>query len=200
MLPHWPVPSTDDSLVCAEVKAKATPGSWAPLGAAITGMNKDRTSRLEAIRPSFFLLVQRWLAGDTYSQIATATGTDVNEVLGILTGVVSYGLQTVVEQAISLLGKMLNTQGRTASTAVVSLPSCLRFGVPSIAASALASAGMRHRRAAILLAIDPQIQLVVGTPRATLLATVIDVLNANETVWRVALGALVFENTVADAK
>jgi hypothetical protein len=46
VLPHWPDPSADDSLVCAEVKAKATPGSWAPLGAAVTGMNKDRTSRL----------------------------------------------------------------------------------------------------------------------------------------------------------
>jgi hypothetical protein len=46
VLPHWPAPSVDDSLVCAEVKAKATSGSWAPLGAAIAGMNKDRTSRL----------------------------------------------------------------------------------------------------------------------------------------------------------
>lgn len=38
VLTHWPAPSADDSLVCAEVKAKATPGSWAPLGAAITGI------------------------------------------------------------------------------------------------------------------------------------------------------------------
>lgn len=46
VLPDWPTASADDSLICAEVKAKATAGAWAPIGAAINGMNKDRTSRL----------------------------------------------------------------------------------------------------------------------------------------------------------
>jgi helicase len=159
----------------------------------------DDTANLEAIRPNFFILVQRWLAGDTFSQIAIATGTDVNEILGILTGAVSYSLQTVVEQAISLLGKMLESQGRTPSAATLSLPSCLRFGVPSIAASALASAGIRHRRAAILLASDPQVQLALGVPRNILLAIIHNVLTTNEVAWRAALGTLVLENTLADA-
>ncbi len=42
----WPNASPNDSLICAEVKAKATAGAWAPIDAAVTGMNKDRTSRL----------------------------------------------------------------------------------------------------------------------------------------------------------
>ena len=46
VLPHWPTASAEDRLVCAEVKAKATPGTWAPIDAAITGMMNDRTSRL----------------------------------------------------------------------------------------------------------------------------------------------------------
>jgi hypothetical protein len=159
----------------------------------------DDAANLEGIRPGFFLLLQRWLAGDTYAQIATATRTDVNEVLGILTGVVSYGLQTVVEQAIALVGRMLDAQGKSASAAVSCLPNCLRFGVPSIAAGVLCGVGIRHRRASITLATNQEVQLVVGTPRATLLATVLNVLHANETAWRTALGTLVFDNTVADA-
>jgi hypothetical protein len=46
VFPNWPHPSPNDSLICAEVKAKATAGAWAPIGAAVIGMNKDRTSRL----------------------------------------------------------------------------------------------------------------------------------------------------------
>ncbi|HHH31754.1 MAG TPA: DUF1837 domain-containing protein [Polyangiaceae bacterium] len=46
VLPHWPIPSADDRLLCSEVKTKATNGASAPISEAITDCIKDRTSRL----------------------------------------------------------------------------------------------------------------------------------------------------------
>lgn len=46
LLPQWPEASAQDRLICGETKAKATAGNFAPIPAAITGSQKDRTSRL----------------------------------------------------------------------------------------------------------------------------------------------------------
>lgn len=46
ILPRWPNASDQDRLVCAEVKAKATPGTFNPIAAAIEGSQLDSTSRL----------------------------------------------------------------------------------------------------------------------------------------------------------
>jgi len=46
ILPQWPLTSDHDRIVCAEVKAKATAGNFAPITAAIEGSQRDRTSRL----------------------------------------------------------------------------------------------------------------------------------------------------------
>ena len=46
VLPTWPTPSTDDRLLCSEVKTKATDGGSTPISEAIRDCIKDRTSRL----------------------------------------------------------------------------------------------------------------------------------------------------------
>lgn len=46
ILPRWPQASAEDCLICAEVKAKATPSSFNPIAQAIEGSRKDSTSRL----------------------------------------------------------------------------------------------------------------------------------------------------------
>lgn len=46
VLPHWPKPSTDDRILCSEVKTKSTAGNWSPIRSAIADCEKDRTSRL----------------------------------------------------------------------------------------------------------------------------------------------------------
>lgn len=46
VLPHWPTPTEDDQLLCAEVKTKSTSGDSRPIQAAIADSAKDRTSRL----------------------------------------------------------------------------------------------------------------------------------------------------------
>jgi hypothetical protein len=45
-LPAWPNVSSDDKIICTEVKTKATPGSFRPIQQAVLGREKDRTSRL----------------------------------------------------------------------------------------------------------------------------------------------------------
>jgi hypothetical protein len=45
-LPDWPNATSDDSLYCSEVKAKATSSNSTPVTSAISDSAKDRTSRL----------------------------------------------------------------------------------------------------------------------------------------------------------
>lgn len=46
ILPEWPNPSAQDSVLCAEVKMKSTGGNSKPISDAIEDCQKDRTSRL----------------------------------------------------------------------------------------------------------------------------------------------------------
>jgi len=46
VLPHWPEASTDDRILCSEVKTKSTNGDFTPIRSAIADCEKDRTSRL----------------------------------------------------------------------------------------------------------------------------------------------------------
>jgi Cap4 SAVED domain len=46
ILPSWPVPSGDDTVLCAEVKTKSTKNASTPLSDAIADCAKDRNSRL----------------------------------------------------------------------------------------------------------------------------------------------------------
>jgi hypothetical protein len=46
ILPAWPNAGEQDRVVCAEVKAKATPGQFRPIAKAIEGSQLDSTSRL----------------------------------------------------------------------------------------------------------------------------------------------------------
>lgn len=158
------------------------------------GPNDD----LNQVRETFFAAVRQWIAGQTYAQIAAETGTDVDGVLGIYAGVISYSLQTVVEQGVSLISKLLESEGRELSAAVRAFPDYLRFGVPTIGACLLFHAGIRHRRAAIELGVTPEIAAVAGARREIMHEVVAQLLVTDEDVWRARLGALVYENTLDD--
>ncbi len=45
-LPHWPVASDEDTIVCAEVKTKSTNGTSTPVKSSIEDSRKDREGRL----------------------------------------------------------------------------------------------------------------------------------------------------------
>ena len=155
---------------------------------------------LSGVRNSFFTIVRRWLAGDTYAEIAAASGNNDDDVLAIHTGAISYDLQSVVEQGISLLAKLLESQARVLSAAVRVFPDHLRFGVPTAGACALSTFGIRHRRAAILPGNTPEVQASAGDGRARLFEIVAQLLAGDEQRWRGRLGALMYENTLADVR
>lgn len=46
VLPHWPQSSSDDRILCSEVKTKSTAGDSSPISSAVADCEKDRTSRL----------------------------------------------------------------------------------------------------------------------------------------------------------
>ena len=46
VLPTWPSPSSEDALLCSEVKTKSTDGDSEPIKSAIEDCEKDRTTRL----------------------------------------------------------------------------------------------------------------------------------------------------------
>ena len=152
------------------------------------------------MKNSFFTIVRRWLAGDTYVEISAASGNDVSDVLAVLTGAISFGLQSIVEQGISLLQKLLESQGRELAAVVRAFPDHLRFGVPTAAARSLSTFGIRHRRVAILLGNSPEIQAGAGGNRESLFEIVEQLLADEEEVWRQRLGVLMYENTVADIR
>jgi hypothetical protein len=46
LLPDWPKPSDQDTILCSEVKTKSTPGGVPPVAEAMRDCEKDYTSRL----------------------------------------------------------------------------------------------------------------------------------------------------------
>ena len=46
IVPSWPIPSDQDTILCSEVKTKSTNGDSTPIKSAIEDSSKDRTSRL----------------------------------------------------------------------------------------------------------------------------------------------------------
>ena len=46
LLPEWPRATSQDCILCAEVKAKSTPGASTPIASALADCKKDRISRL----------------------------------------------------------------------------------------------------------------------------------------------------------
>jgi hypothetical protein len=153
---------------------------------------------LETVRPGFFGTVKLWLAGRSFAEISQATGTNIDDVLAIQARAVGFSLQTAVEQAIALLSKLLESQGRILSSAVQSFPDYLRFGVPTEGACALCRAGLRHRRAAILLGETPEVRGSALEDFEALYTTVARLIQANHAAWEARLGALVLERTLLD--
>ncbi len=152
----------------------------------------------ESVRAQLFLIVKLWLAGETHGAIAAKSALSVDDLLGVLTRVVNFNLQTMVEQGISLLEKLLEEQGRAISAAVKRFPNHLKYGIPTRSGLALATAGVRHRSAAVLLGgvisahgiapDDPEIAAFLAHGE----------LESNAQEWRRRLGTLVFEHTKND--
>lgn len=150
---------------------------------------------VETVKDSFFALVQAWLSGARFTEIAGLAQVPVDEALAIHTRALTFSLQTLVEQGVSLLKRLLADRDVILAEGVLLFPEHLRYGVPTRQACVLSAQGVRHRSASVLLAQSPQVAGVDG-PGAR--AAAIAVVAADEGQWRAALGDLVLRNTISD--
>jgi helicase len=143
-------------------------------------------------------IVKAWLGGHRFVEIATSARMGVNVLLGIYTSTIAYSLQTLVEQAVALLEKLLAERGIELSQAVRAFPEHLRFGVPTAAARILSASGVRHRWASLSLGQSATNNQIDGADQLAVLNFARASLRAYPDSWRSHLGELVFDNTVAD--
>jgi len=149
-------------------------------------------------RTTFFNTVNMWLAGKRFWEMAEQAELTVDRMLGVYSKAITFTLQTIVEQGIALLSKLLESQGIAMSSAVSHFPDHLRFGVPTTIAKILMSGGLRHRNAAVQIAAAMIRSGLVYDDRDRIFQTARRSLLAHRDGWVNGLGPFVFENTLQD--
>lgn len=146
---------------------------------------------------AFFEIVRRWMAGASFASMAQHLHLSMDDLLAIYTRVITFTLQTLVDQGLSLLVRRLLADGIEVDSGVSSFTEHLRFGAPNAAARVLALASVRHRKAYVALgnAITQQNPIV---DVATIKAQALTGLRQNAAGWREHLGDLVYANTLKD--
>jgi len=153
---------------------------------------------LNSLRDQFFAAVKLWLSGANFIQLAAGANLDVDDMLGVHSRVLTFALQTIVEQAVALLEKLLQSRGQGIAQVVLQFPEHLRFGVPSAAGCALAAGGLTHRSAFVAIGNAPELRRFTADDRAAVFATARNLVEQDREGWRARLGLLVFENTLRD--
>lgn len=153
---------------------------------------------VNSVKDSFFSAVRLWLSGSNFMQIAYGANLSVDDLLGVHTRVIAFALQTIIEQGVALLEKLLESRGQTLAPAVLQFPEHLRFGVLTVAGCALAAGGLTHRRAFVAIGNAPELQGFREDNRAGLFAAAQTLINGNSETWAANLGSLVFEKTLRD--
>jgi helicase len=157
----------------------------------------ENSDSMEPVRQPFFELVTSWLSGYSFAEMATRSNLPMDDLLGIHAQAVTFVLQTLVEQAVALLKRFLQSQGLTMAASVAAFPEHLRFGVPTPFARALAARGVRHRRAAVELGRSLTGRIFTED-RAVLFPIARQLLLDDSDGWRARLGSLVVDNTLQD--
>jgi helicase len=152
----------------------------------------------DSVKESFFTFVRMWLAGNSFNDVAIASGQSVDDLLGIYTRTIAFELQTLIEQSIALLRKLVEQQEKLLAPAVEQFPEHLRYGVPTNAAKVLAANGLRHRRAVVVLGISDPLREDVSDNKAIVFIGAEQELLSDENKYRDLLGTLVFEHTKID--
>ena len=132
-----------------------------------------------------------------FRDIAETLTLQMDDLLGIYTTGISFSLQTLVEQGISLLAKRLEIEEIEISEGVRLFPENLRFGVPNNASRILAATGVRHRSACVALGTALENNNLAGNDNETRLAAA-QSLRTYAEQWRSTLGELVYQNTLSD--
>ncbi len=151
----------------------------------------------EVAKLRFFEIVRRWMSGEPFVEIGQRLQIDMDDLLALHTRAITYILQTLVEQGLSLLARRLQADDLEIAAGVSNFTQHLRFGAPNVAARLLAELGVRHRRAYV--ALGNAITQPAPPPDLTnIKANTRDGLRQHEAAWRAYLGDLVYANTLKD--
>jgi len=148
-------------------------------------------------RSDLLAQLRLWLGGVTFAEMAAGMNSDVDRLLRIHTGAISYAFTTLVEQAVAVLEQIFSDTDLGLAPAVVNLPEYIRYGVATPAAKSLMAEGVRHRRAANLLGQELSIAAsedLLLTPRDAARST----FEADPARWIADLGAFVYQRTARD--
>lgn len=151
-----------------------------------------------SVQQSFTNAVNAWLQGARFREIAAAASLDLDDLLGVHGRVIAFVLQTLVEQGVALLVKLLESSQRQISPAVLQFPEQLRFGVPTSAAQVLAAGGIRHRSAAVEIGNARGSAVGLSLDKSAIFAFARTSLTTLNDAWVARLGSLVYLNTIAD--
>jgi helicase len=141
-------------------------------------------------------IIDSWMRGATYSEMAEAAGLDINLCLRVHASVVLYTLVTLAEHAMAIVERLLEADDLGMGDPARNFSQYLLHGVATRGALELVNVGVRHRRAAILLGADPQENDAFSIP--------IDAVSRartsleGSTSWSSALGPLVQSRTRRD--
>jgi helicase len=162
------------------------------------GFRLEDDQDTDVVRDSFSRVIEAWIAGDRYVDIAGSAELSVDDLLGLLAKTVTYSFQTIVEQGVKMLEKLLQGDGLELPHPVLEFAEHLRFGVPTAAALDLAQGGVRHRRAAVQIGAAPAVSAVAGRGEIAVFEEARLLLETNPLAWRRQLGSLVYDNSVND--
>lgn len=151
----------------------------------------------ELVKDVFFTLVQRWMAGVSFADLARQLPLSMDDLLAIYTRVITFTLQSLVDQGLSLLTRRLQADGIEIAAGVTGFGEQLRFGAPNLAACILASSGVRHRKAYVALGNAITQQSTISN-LAAIKSQAVEGLRQHASGWRAQLGELVYANTLKD--
>lgn len=161
------------------------------------GFRLKELDDVESVRETFFEIVRMWLAGKSFREMSEGLLMEVDDILGVYTQVISFELQTIVEQGIALVKKLLEGQDKVLSPFAESFPQLLRFGVPTVSASMLAER-LRHRRAAVELGAYGEMNRFTISDRNEIFIATRDLLQAHKEQLSLKLGRLTFDRTMRE--
>lgn len=194
--PNWqdPVDVLDDGL-----RTVILDWAWthAEMQHAVLQGFRVEADQAEVAKPRFFEIVRRWMLGESFVEIGQQLQINMDDLPALHTRAITYTLQTLVEQGLSLLARRLQADDLELAVGVSAFTQQLRFGAPNVAARLLAEMGVRHRRAYV--ALGNAITQPVPLPDFTSIkANAREGLRQDEAGWRAYLGDLVYSNTLKD--
>lgn len=160
------------------------------------GIEKEAFTGNEKRR--FIRFVTSWLKGNTFQKMALEAELKVDRALGAYTNLISYELQTLVEQSIALLEKMVESRLDLLPSAVTDFSDHLRYGVATNIGRMLATHGITHRRAYVTLGDAMENYYFGSTNRKFMFLEARKVMESDRLGWNEILGKLMLERTFSD--